>query len=314
MYTCLYLEKIGKLRTVNSIFGNIDDLYLFCCVVEEGSLLAASRKLALPVSTMSRRLSALEKRLGLRLLEKRGRELLPTQTGREAFAQLSSGMEQIELGLLHLRHHSERVDGKVKVVMPHRIYGDFVGPVIEQYMRDHPKVKLDLILSQEYATPETDRDLVITFDIRGMDEMIARPFFHARHAFFVSQAYLARVGSITTPEEMATLDWISMTRDTQIPVYQGEQLITMIDTQPRLVVNDINALIRAVEQGFGVASLPLRHVDPSRGLIRVLPEYHRGMRQAYLVYRQRAYQPKALTLLIEALLEKVQQAEFRARP
>lgn len=113
---------------MNSIFGNIDDLYLFCCVVEEGSLLAASRKLALPVSTMSRRLSALEERLGLRLLEKRGRELLPTQTGREAFAQLSSGMEQIELGLLHLRHHSERVDGKVKVVMPHRIYGDFVGP------------------------------------------------------------------------------------------------------------------------------------------------------------------------------------------
>lgn len=49
-------------------------------------------------------------------------------------------------------------------------------------------------------------------------------------------------------------------------------------------------------------------------LTRVLPEYHRGMRQAYLVYRQRAYQPKALTLLIEALLEKVQQAEFRARP
>ena len=53
---------------MSSIFGNIDDLYLFCSVVEEGSLLAASKKLHLPVSTMSRRLSALEQRLNTRLL------------------------------------------------------------------------------------------------------------------------------------------------------------------------------------------------------------------------------------------------------
>ncbi|WP_141709716.1 helix-turn-helix domain-containing protein, partial [Vibrio splendidus] len=48
---------------MNSIFGNIDDLFLFCAVVEEGSLLSASKRLQLPVSTMSRRLTALEERL-----------------------------------------------------------------------------------------------------------------------------------------------------------------------------------------------------------------------------------------------------------
>ena len=71
---------------MNSIFGNIDDLYLFCCVVEEGSLLAASKKLQLPVSTMSRRLSTLEQRLNIRLLEKKGRELVATQSGVQALS------------------------------------------------------------------------------------------------------------------------------------------------------------------------------------------------------------------------------------
>ena len=85
---------------MNSIFGNIDDLYLFCSVVERGSLLAAAKKLELPVSTMSRRLSALEARLGLRLLEKKGRELVATETGLQAFDQLSSAMAQIESGIL----------------------------------------------------------------------------------------------------------------------------------------------------------------------------------------------------------------------
>lgn len=73
---------------MNSIFGNVDDLYLFCSVVEQGSLLAAAKKLELPVSTMSRRLSALEARLGLRLLEKKA--TVSWWQPRQAYRRLTS--------------------------------------------------------------------------------------------------------------------------------------------------------------------------------------------------------------------------------
>jgi DNA-binding transcriptional LysR family regulator len=72
-----------------------------------------------------------------------------------------------------------------------------------------------------------------------------------------------------------------------------------------MVVNDILSVCRAVEKGLGIASLPLRHVHDGMNLHRVLPQYHRSARQAYLVYKQRRYQPKALTLLVDALLEGV---------
>jgi len=307
------MEYIGLTQMINSTFGNVDDLYLFCSVVEEGSLLAASRKLHLPVSTMSRRLTALEQRLGMRLLEKQGRELVPTQTGLTAFSQLNSGMEQIELGLQALNAQSNQVEGQIRLVMPHNFYQGFVASVIEQFMRDHPKVKLNILLNQGFAAPETDRDLVITFDIKGMDGMIARPFFSAQHALFSSPEYLQKVGNINEIKDLASLEWISLAQDTDIPIYQGDKLIDLISVKPRLVVNDINSVIQTVENGFGIASLPLRHIQKSLNLIRILPDYHRGKRQSYLVYKQRTYQPKALTLLVNALIDRVSEKSFAAK-
>lgn len=61
---------------MNSIFGSIDDLFLFCKVVQLGSQQGAAKELKLPVSTVSRRLSLMEEKLGVRLLEKRDESLL----------------------------------------------------------------------------------------------------------------------------------------------------------------------------------------------------------------------------------------------
>lgn len=77
----------------------------------------------------------------------------------------------------------------------------------------------------------------------------------------------------------------------------------MLNCKPRLVVNDITAVIKAVENGLGIASIPIRHVKPELNLVQVAQSYSRGDRQAYLVYRQRNYQPKALSLMIEAILQ-----------
>lgn len=291
---------------MTSIFGNIDDLYLFCSVVEEGSLQAAARQLKLPVSTMSRRLSALESRLNIKLLEKQGRELVATQTGQDAFVALQSGMEAIEIGMQQLVSNQSEVTGKIKMALPHNFYRGFVGEVIAEFLQQYPKVTLDLVLSQEQVLPQTDRDLLMTFDIDGLEDMVARPLFEAQHGFYTSPEYLARHGDkVNHLKTLASLDWVSVDHMTEIPVYEGDQLIEVMDIHPKLVVNDIMAVLSAAEKGLGVASLPIRYVTPEMNLVSVLPQYHRNGRQAYLVYKPRRYQPKALTLLIETLLDKV---------
>ncbi|OAJ94724.1 LysR family transcriptional regulator [Vibrio bivalvicida] len=294
---------------MNSIFGNMDDLYLFCCVVEEGSLLSASKKLQLPVSTMSRRLSALEQRLNTRLLEKKGRELVATQNGSEAFELIRSGMESVESGFGQMLSDTQEVSGKIKLAIPHNFYRAFVGEVVEQFLADYPKVSLDLVLSQEQAVPQTDRDLLITFDLAEMNDMIARPLFKARHAFFSSPEYLTKVGEVNDLASLSQLDWVSVDHALDISVYEQEHLVDVMSVKPKLIVNDILAVCGAVEKGLGVASLPFRHVHKGMNLVRVLPQYQRSVRQAYLVYKQRRYQPKAFSLLVERLMAGVEKMQ-----
>lgn len=294
---------------MNSIFGNVDDLFLFCTVVEEGSLLSASKKLQLPVSTMSRRLTALESRLNIRLLEKQGRELVATAAGEEAFKALSSGMESIQAAFTGLLSNRDTVQGRIKLAIPHNFYDGFVGKIIERFLTDYPKVQLDLVLSQEQAAPQTDRDLLMTFDISQLEGMIARPLFKAKHGFFASPEYLSAHPEILSPADLESHEWISVDHLLQLPVYREKTLLQMISIRPKLIVNDIHAVVQATEKGIGVASLPFRHVSEEMNLTQILPEFHRSDRQAYLVYKERKHQPKALTLLIEALIEGVQLAQ-----
>jgi DNA-binding transcriptional LysR family regulator len=237
-------------------------------------------------------------------LEKKGRELVATETGLQAFDQLSSAMAQIESGILQLNQQSQQVEGRIRLVMPSRFYNDLVDKVVEDYIKTYPKVTIDLLLSQVNSIPETDRDLVVTFELDGLDDMIARPLFKAEHAFFVSPEYLAQAGgSIESLEDLAKQDWVASMHTTQVPIYQQDKLVDMLNCKPRLVVNDITAVIKAVENGLGIASIPIRHVKPELNLVQVAQSYSRGDRQAYLVYRQRNYQPKALSLMIEAILQ-----------
>ena len=291
---------------MNSIFGNIDDLFLFCAVVEEGSLLAASKRLKLPVSTMSRRLTALESRLNVRLLEKQGRELVATADGELAFTAFSSGMESIQSAFEGLLQEKTVVQGTIKLTVPHSFYKGFLSKTIEVFLTEYPKVQLDLVLSQEQVVPQTDRDLLMTFDISALDDMIARPLFKARHGFFASPEYISSHSEINSPSDLENHEWICVDQQLQVPVYQGDTLQHFVKIKPKLTVNDIRAVAAAAEKGIGIASLPFRHILPGMNLIQLLPEYHRSDRQAYLVYKERKYQPKALTLLIDALIEGVQ--------
>ena len=299
---------------MSSIFGNIDDLYLFATVVEEGSLLKASQKLEIPVSTMSRRLSALEERLGTRLLQKQGRNLVATESGRLAYAGISSGMEQLDVAYTNLLNAQAEVSGGLRISLPQNFYRQFVGSVIRDFLNRYPKVSFELVFSQRQAIPETDRDLMMTFDISNMEGMIARPVFKSRNGFYASREYIRKYGEPQSIEELSERGWIGLDSETEIPVYRRGQLVDVLTVKPKLVVNDIVVVIDAVEKGVGVAALPLHHASQSEDLVRILPEFHRSDRQSYIVYRERKHQPKLLTMLVEALLKEAKEKGMGQEP
>ncbi|GMQ49489.1 LysR family transcriptional regulator [Vibrio sp. 10N] len=277
-------------------------------------MLAAANRLGLPQSTVSRRISSLEEKLALRLLEKRGRELAPTDVGKMAFEQLSSGVEQLEIGLNNVIEQTDLVAGRVRLAVPHSFYHAFIAPVVEEYLKAYPKVHIDLALNHDQSKPKTDRELLITFDTSDMDDLIARPLFTAKHGFFASSSYLTDHGPIETLEQLKQADWLAIDDAQHIHIASEEHAVGDILFKPRLIINDIQALQDAVERGLGVASLPLRHVADNKNLVHILPEYYRSDRQAFLVYKGRQYQPKAVKALIEAILATARTMDTAVNP
>ncbi|WP_281646470.1 LysR family transcriptional regulator [Parendozoicomonas sp. Alg238-R29] len=287
---------------MNSIFGNFDDLYLFCHVVESGSLQKASQNLHLPVSTMSRRLTALEGRLGVRLLERKGRNLSATQTGQIFFNRLSGEFEQSEMELAELLYEEQQIKGNIRLIVPYTIYQSGIGDLVEEFILDYPKVSIDIRLNLDDSVPESDRDLVLGFNSGRQSDLIARPFMKSCDGLYASKSYLDKHGEPHTIEELDTHDWISVQQKRVLHFTMPERDAFSYRIKARMVVNDVKMLIRAVEAGIGIGSIPIHHLPDKNNLAQVLPQHQLEVRQAYLYYRRRKHQPKALTLLIDKLL------------
>ncbi|MCG7499420.1 LysR family transcriptional regulator [Vibrio sp. Of7-15] len=290
---------------MDSIFGNLDDLYLFCRVVDAGSLLKASEQLQLPVSTMSRRLTSLEKRIGVRLLERQGRELSATETGQVFYARMGSELSQIELDLHQLLSDEKQVKGNVRLVVPYTMYQSFVGDVVQEFMLTYPEVTIDVKLSLDDSMPETDRDLVVGFNLGRSTDLIARPYFMARDVLYASCDYIEKHGMPTSIEESLNRDWVGLESSRELHFMQDNGQSVSCHMKPRMVVNDVKMLVKAVSAGIGIGAIPRHHVpsdDPT--LVKVLPELQLHRRQAFLYYKRREHQPKALSLLIQMLLER----------
>jgi DNA-binding transcriptional LysR family regulator len=147
-----------------------------------------------------------------------------------------------------------------------------------------------------------------------MQDLIVCPLFIAKNGFFASASYLEKRAPIVTLEKLKQVDWLTIDDARRIQVVNDGGVVGDIELKPRLVVNDIQALVDAVERGLGVASLPLKHVLGNTNLIHVVPEYYRSDRQAFLVYKGRQYQPKAVKALIDAILATARYMDTAVNP
>lgn len=293
---------------MNSIFGTIDDLFLFCKVVQLGSQQAAAKALNIPVSTVSRRLSLMEEKLAVRLLEKNGREQVPTETGQQYYQLLESQFSDLESHCYQLSEHVDEVTGTIRLSLPYRFYNAYIRDLIVDFLVEFPQTQIEVSLCAEDALPETDRDLVLTFDISRAEGMIARPLFLAKHGVFVSKRYFDKQTASDIEKldieqiDIEKLDWIRLEDKTNITYIDATQTLKQITIRPRLQVNDLDQVLHATIKGLGAAKLPVHLIQPEMNLVEIFSDCQFPSRQSYLVYKERKFQPKALTILVERII------------
>jgi DNA-binding transcriptional LysR family regulator len=270
----------------------------FVEIVGHGSLSAAATELGVPRSTLSRQLARLEERMGVRLLHRTTRRIVPTSAGEELYQRARRVVEDARAAVDAVRRHDDVPRGRLRVTAPPS-YDEVLAEPILGYLNAWPEVELEFDATARIV------DLVAEgFDValRGgravsPPQLVSRPLLRTDAVAVASPAYLRRHGTPKHPDDLAdhvTVLGFDATHQPEKawPLVAGGS----IPVRGRIVANDLVLRRAAASRGAGIALLPytsIREAVREGALVHVLPDVVGASASLAVVYAGRALlQPK----------------------
>ena len=136
---------------------DLNDIVVFARVIEAGSFTAAARLLGMPKTTVSRRIAALEREVGVRLLKRTTRSLNVTDAGRLYYEESSQALRTIEDANLRLAEARAEPSGTIRISAPVGFGGYFLSSAIFDFLATYPKTKVELCRRTSLAITASSR-------------------------------------------------------------------------------------------------------------------------------------------------------------
>jgi DNA-binding transcriptional LysR family regulator len=258
-----------------------DDLVLFACIVEADSFARAAHRCGLPKATVSRRIGALESRLGERLLVRTTRRLTLTDFGERILEHARRLLEETEAAGALAQHRQSTPQGRLRVSLPPSFLDDLdLVPLLLRFAERYPEVQLELDISPRRVDLVAERfDLAIRVAAQLPDDatLVARRMIELEHGLYASPAYLALAGVPTRPEQLLDHTGLRLIGSNGEPqpwrLARGEERWEGLPDGP-LAANSVSLHCALALHGLGIAAMSARSVAPmvAEGLLeRVLP-------------------------------------------
>nr|WP_300307784.1 LysR family transcriptional regulator [Halomonas sp.] len=242
---------------------SLDDIVTFAEVARRGSLRQAGERLHLTTGAVSRRLDALEQRLGVRLLHRTTRSVSLTTAGSEYLADVLPAVEAISIASQRLSEHEGALSGEIRISLPVNYGRLHIAPCLPEFLNLHPNVSLDAVFNDSFSDIVGDGfDLAIRIGHLEDSRLVARRIATDQRIIAASPEYLDVHGIPRHPTDLLHHDCLHYThfRGSQRWIFRkdGEQL--SIPINGRFRANYGHALTLAAEQGLGI-------VQSSRAII-----------------------------------------------
>lgn len=234
----------------------LGSMALFVTVAEAGSLSAAGRGLGVPLATVSRRLSDLERHLGTRLLNRSTRRLELTEAGRSYLVACRRILEEIEEAEQTAAGEYSQARGELVVTAP-IVFGRLhVLPVVVDFLAAYPEVDVRLTQSDTLRRlVEEHIDLAVRIGRLPDSSMVAVRVGSIRRVTCASPAYLEAHGVPKTPRELTAHHCVTVERLALPAAWtfaEGQKEIA-VAVRSRLTINTAEAAIDAAAAGVGIA-------------------------------------------------------------
>ena len=288
-----------------------EDLQAFVAVVEAGSFTAAAERLGSAKSAVSRRVSALEERLGVQLLRRTTRVLNLTETGQSFYdhsARILADLDEAEAAV-QLEHGE--LSGTLRVALPLSFGVRHLCKPIAAFSKRHPKLHFDLDLNdRRIDLLEEGMDLAIRIGRLSDSTMIARKLFEVRTVIAASPHYLKSPGTPLRPEELSDHDCLVYSNLSDPDKWtwkdaNGKEHVVKVNTVLRASSGDF--LANAAAHGLGIVIQPTflaAEAIRQGNLVPILQDYEWPVTPAYAVYPPTRHLSYRVRTFIDFLVER----------
>jgi DNA-binding transcriptional LysR family regulator len=296
--------------------NDLNDIYFFASVAQYGGFSAAARTIGIEKTRLSRRIAALEKRLGVRLLQRTTRALSLTEAGQRFFERCVATVEGAQAAFDSVAELRREPAGLVRISSPVLLTQRCLAHVLPGYMTAHPKVSVFVEATDRTVNVIEERfDIAIRAKsaIEDVAGLVAKTLGNSQRVLVVSPAFLERYGRPENPAELPKFNTVASTDDlfdagARWNLTNLDSRTQHIELKPRLVTSDLRVRLQAAIRDIGIALLPEQVVATplKEGLVeRVLSEWSGAKNILHLVYPTPRGMLPSVRSLIDYLLVQV---------
>jgi DNA-binding transcriptional LysR family regulator len=270
---------------------------------------SAAAVLGLSKAAVSRQVSDLEARLGVRLLQRTTRRLSMTREGELYFARCTELIAAVDDADAELGAGGGEPTGVVRINAPQTFGVLYLAPLWSQFVKLHPKVGLDIVLSDRIVDlVEEGFDVAVRISSLPPSSLVTRKLASTRMVVCASPDYLRQHGAPMTPRDLSRHDVIaySLWSAKDHWQFEGPQGSVGVRIEPRIHTNSGDTCRRAALDGQGVILQPdfIVASDLRNGtLVEVLTNFHSIQLGIHVVYPSRKHLPLKVRRLIDFLVK-----------
>ena len=301
-----------------------DELATLLALSEQHSFAAAARVLERHPSVLSKRIQALERRLGVRLVERTTRRLSLTHEGLQLVEKVRQAANWIRDAEREAAQGATEVRGRLRLALPATMGRRWISPMVAGFALAYPEVVLEVEYSERIVDVVGERfDAAIRIGNLPDSGLVATRLCDQYRILCASAAYLARCPGPASPADLARHNCLGYTGLLSFPEWtlvQADRQGAAPTRQSLRVTgsmrsNDNEALLHAALQGVGIVAGSDWHLLPavqSGALVRVLPEWTLGEAGGiYLVRPSGQYQTAALAAFRQWISERFAAVPWR---
>jgi len=289
----------------------LGNLSVLVSVVETGNFARAADALGLSPSGVSRAVSRLEERLGVRLLHRTTRSVTLTDEGERLYAQVGPLLSGIEDAALAAAGDSQAVRGRLRVSLDAMFARQVVAPHLAAFLARYPALELEIVTRDELGDLVAEGiDVAVRFGVPPSSSLIGRKLLETRVLTVAAPAYLAEHGRPSTPKDLANHRCIQF-RDpvTRRPFdweFHRKGKVVAVETSGPLLVTDSGIMFAVCIAGAGIAQVLAVSVQDALAdgrLVELFPDWAEESFPLYAFYPSRKNSPPKVRAFVDFCVE-----------